>query len=195
MEPKKESGALLLVVIVLVFGMMSTGESEGLNPSPQSTPTPTSSCIPSGVDENVWSDILNGVQAARENGIECDPILLYAIKVVETGDNYCDESWENLPRPNLCASEEDVLGMYQFLNETFQRNADRYHVQGSVWDPKISSEVACYFIHDEAHISLSQTKEEFVEEFAHKGYIWNIYEQEALQIYEIGIYLTNQLKE
>ncbi|NLE30953.1 hypothetical protein GX618_01620 [Candidatus Dojkabacteria bacterium] len=195
MEPKKESGALLLVVIVLVFGMMSTGESEGLNPSPQSTPTPTPYFIPSGVIEDVWNDIMIGVQAARGNGVECDPVLLYAIKVVETGENYCDEAWEEVERPNACASQEDVLGMYQFLNETFQRNAERYNVQGSVWDPKISSEVACYFIHDEAHISLTQTQEEFLEEFAHKGYIWNKYEQEALQIYEIGIYLTNQLKE
>lgn len=195
MEPKKENGAFLLLIFIIAFALISSGESEGFNPNPQITPTSTSLSTPLGVDERVWRDISVAVDKAKENGIICDPILLYAIKLVETGSFYCDESWENLSRPNACASSEDVLGMYQFLTSTFERNAERYDVNGSVWNPQISSEVACYFINDETKISLTQTKEEFVEEFCFRGYIWNQYVVEATQIYEIGWYYLNLNKQ
>jgi hypothetical protein len=130
--------------------------------------------IPPGVDEKVWGVIETGVRKAQANGTECSAYLLYSLKIYETGKHFCDESWESESRPNSCASSAGALGMWQFLPETFQRNAKRHNIEGSLWNPEIAAEVACYFIDDEVKISLQQSRDVFIEEFASIGFVWNM---------------------
>ena len=113
---------------------------------------------PPEANKQVWEYIEEGVFNAHENGVDCNPYLLYSLKIYETGSTVCTPIWSLRPRPNECASYAGALGMWQFLPETFSRNADRYGVKGNLWKPEVAAEVACYFINDEVQISLSQTE-------------------------------------
>jgi hypothetical protein len=188
MKKNSNSGILILLIILLVGVGISDGFSDDLvSPTLTSTPTQILSPIPLGIeDERIWRVIEVGIENAKANGIECDPFLLLALQEVFTGGVFCDETWQEVERPNECAPEKDVVGMFYFYIPTFERNARRYDVEGSVWDPAISAEVVCYFIHDEANISLNQTKEEFVSEFVEKGFIWNIFVYDAQRVYNKG---------
>jgi hypothetical protein len=188
MEKKEKGNGMGMGLIILIIALAAASGGEAITgPELTPTPTPTVSPIPVGVeDERVWYAIEEGVENARANGVECDPYLLLAIQQVFTGDVFCDESWKEKPRPNACASEEDVLGMFQAYSPTHRRNAQRYDVEDNVWEPKLSAEVICYFIHDEAHISLNQTREKFISEFVEEGYIYNIYTSDAEAVYSKG---------
>jgi hypothetical protein len=193
MEKKKEGGlgiAILVLIILVAVGSEGLSESEPIQtvtPTPTSTSTEMLSPVPLGIkDEKVWRIIEVGVQNAKANGIECDPYLLLALQEVFTGGFYCDETWQEVARPNECACQEDVVGMFQFFLPTFERNAQRYGIESSVWNPTVSAEVVCYFIHDEAQISLDQTEEKFISEFTQKGFIYNIYTADAEAVYLKG---------
>ena len=190
MQGKKKEGGLGIAILVILM-LVAVGSGESIPESlPQPKITPTISPIPIGVeDENVWRVIDQGVKNAEANGIECDPFLLLALQQVFTGGVFCDETWRDVPRPNECACQEEVLGMFQIYTPTFERNALRYDVEGRVWDPAISAEIVCYFIHDEANISLDQTKGEFISEFVEKGFIWDIFPNDAEKVFNRGIEL------
>lgn len=130
---------------------------------------------PPGVEisQEIWDAISTGVERAKVNGVNCNPYLMLSIKMYETWTNICTPEDEGLPRPNKCASYAGALGIMQFLPETFQRNAKRHGVTGSLWDPPIAVEVACYFTVEEVNISLDQPIEEFIEEFSSKDLVWN----------------------
>jgi hypothetical protein len=145
--------------------------------------------IPPGVDENVWEVIATGVRNAQANGVNCSPYLLQSLKIYETGTNFCDESWEGKSRPNGCASYAGALGMFQFLPETFARNAKRHGIEGSLWNPTVAAEVACYFIADEVKISLNQSRDVFVGEFSSIGFVWNKDPSGAGVVYDRAIKL------
>ncbi len=150
---------------------------------------------PIGISNNTWDYISIGVRNAQANGVACDANLLLALKEYETGANMCTLEQESLPRPNQCASYAGALGCFQFLPETFARNAARYNVQGSLWEPEVAAEVACYFIADEVKISLTQSQEEFASEFASVGLIWNADPSGAVRIYERAKELKDSVKE
>lgn len=150
---------------------------------------------PVGVNNDTWNYISIGVQRAKANGVSCDPNLLLSLKEYETGANMCTLEEESLPRPNQCASYAGALGCFQFLPETFARNAARYNVKGSLWQPEVAAEVACYFIADEVNISLNQTVEEFASEFATIGLIWNADPSGAVRVYERAQELKNSMEE
>lgn len=144
---------------------------------------------PEGVIDEVWGYIEEGRARAQENGVSCDPYLGYSLKEYETGNNICTEKDANLARPNQCASYAGALGMCQFLPETYARNAARHGVTESLWNPSAAFEVMCYFVADEVNISLDQTKEEFVNEFSTKGFIWNADPAGAAKVYDRAIEL------
>ena len=147
--------------------------------------------MPPDINENIWEVIETGVRNAQANEVACDPYLLYSLKVYETGDNFCDESWEKESRPNGCVSYAGALGMWQFMPETFLRNANRHNVEGTVWNPAIAAEVACYFINDEVNISLSQSRDVFKNEFSFVGFVWNKDLGGAGVVYDRAIELRN----
>ena len=150
---------------------------------------------PPEANEQVWEYIEEGISNAQENGMDCNPYLLYSLKVYETGSTVCTPIWSLRPRPNECASYAGALGMWQFLPETFQRNADRYGVKGNLWKPAVAAEVACYFINDEVQISLSQTRESFINNFAYDGLIWNRDPAGAGVVYDRAIKLRDSALE
>lgn len=180
---------LAILATYLTLPVFAMSFFKGIDPYPLSLREPI--VMPPGVDEEVWEVIEKAVNKSLENGVNCSPYLLYSLKIYETGENYCDEAWEYVARPNACASNAGALGMWQFLPETFSRNANRHNVQGSLWNPEVAAEVACYFMADEVNISLNQTKEEFVEEFASTGLIWNADPYGAGVVYDRAVELRN----
>lgn len=147
--------------------------------------------IPPGVNEEVWEVIENAVNRSLDNGVNCSSYLLYSLKIYETAENFCDEKWENVARPNACASYAGALGMWQFLPETFNRNAKRHNVEGTLWNPEVAAEVACYFMAEEVNISLEQQREVFIDEFARTGLIWNADPLGAGVVYDRAVELRN----
>jgi murein DD-endopeptidase MepM/ murein hydrolase activator NlpD len=77
------------------------------------------------------------------------------------------------------------------MPETFKRNAERHNIEGSLWNPAIAAEVACYFINDEVNISLSQLRDVFIGEFSSIGFVWNRDPGGARVVYD----RANQLRE
>lgn len=140
--------------------------------------------MPEEANERVWEYIEEGVYNAQQNGVDCDPYLLYSLKEYETGSHMCSLTHQYLPRPNSCASYAGALGMWQFIPETFTRNANRYNVEGNLWEPQIASEVACYFINDEVKMSLAQPRDVFINQFAINGLVWNRDPDGAGRVYD-----------
>jgi hypothetical protein len=147
---------------------------------------------PPEANEEIWRNIEEGVQKAHENGVECDPYLLYSLKIYETGNNICTQIYEYLPRPNECVSIAGCLGDMQFDPETYWRNATRYNVEDSLWEPPVAVEVGCYFINDEVKISLAQTRNVFIRNFAYDGLIWNRDPAGAGEVYDRAIALRKE---
>lgn len=180
---------LMVTVILLPLFTLTLAKEVGVYDPPLAKATPLGK--PEEVNTTVWSYVEAGVKRARANGIACDPYLNLALKEYETGNNVCTLEDESLPRPNSCASYAGALGMFQFMPETFERNAQRYGVTGSMWNPEIASEVACYFIHDEVNISLEQSRGVFVGEFSSKGFVWNRDPSGAGKVYDRAIALRD----
>jgi hypothetical protein len=195
MEDKKEGGGVGIFVVILLI-VLASGAVQSNGTEPESTSTPKEYIVPEGVDIQVWEVIIEGVYKAGTNGVECDPYILYALQEGLTSPAvFCDETWEDKERPNDCASYAGALGMWQFLPETFMRNAKRHNIEGSLWNPNVAAEVACYFIHDEVHIDLEQPQAEFVDEFARIGGVWNTSSSFAAVVYERGNQLKANLEE
>ena len=185
--------AILFVAsaMTLPFSMIIlAGERGVIQPISQSVPTERPSV---SVSDEVWSAIITGASRAQENGVSCDPYLMLAIKEYETGPYLCDRS---MMGSRSCVSGAGALGMMQFLPETCQRNAARRGVTCDVWNPVQSVEVACYAINDEMEFSLDQTKNQFIQEFASVGFVWNRDPQGAGKVYDRAMFLkANAMEE
>ena len=150
---------------------------------------------PVGVSEDLYSLLKIGVGKAQANGVACELPLLVSLKEYETSTVICSPEDEARARPNSCASYADALGTFQFLQETFDRNAVRYGVTGSLWETEVAAEVACYFIAEEVNLSLDQTEDEFADEFYSKGFIWNADPSGAREVYRRAIELRNSSRQ
>lgn len=179
----------MVTTLLLPLFTLSLAKEVGVYSPPLAKSTPLGK--PEEVNTTVWSYVEAGVKRARANGVACDPYLNLALKEYETGSNVCTQEDESTPRPNSCASYAGALGMFQFLPGTFERNAQRHGVTGSLWNPEVASEVACYFIQDEVNISLEQSREVFIEEFSSVGFVWNMDPLGAGKVYDRAIALRD----